>query len=47
MAVFDTLVQPPVDAFRPEGKELDIELDMVDASAEQQKKEKPMSLEEI
>ena len=47
MAVFDTLVQPPVDAFRPEGKEADTELDAVDASAPEQKEDKPMTLEEI
>ena len=47
MAVFDTLVQPPVDAFRPEGKVADTELDTVDASAATHKEEKPMNLEEI
>lgn len=34
IAVFDTLVHPPVDAFRQEGKEVDTELDVVDASSE-------------
>lgn len=39
MAVFDTLVQPPVDAFRPEGKEVDKELDAIDASSKKQSQE--------
>ena len=47
MAVFDTLEQPPVDAFRPEGKEADTELDTIDASANSSKEEKPMSIYEI
>ena len=47
MAVFDTLVQPPVDAFKPEGKEADIDLDTIDASASHAQEERPMSVDEI
>ena len=47
MAVFDTLVQPPVDAFRPEGKEVDTELDSVDASQPKDQQKKPMSFTDI
>lgn len=47
MAVFDTLVQPPVDSFRPEGKGVGTELDAVDASAEKQRQEKLLRFEDI